>query len=152
MNRGKKITIYHVFNIYNKLFDHIETETKRLKRKRVSWKIELFKTFDASNEILFHYYNQTQWGLGYFYGQATFLRPNHGDSTFKNKNWEIKKSDLPWADVYWAALEKTCRNYQNLDTDRQIQNGKSKVYIADTYDDALNSNKTVLNIEQDQFQ
>ena len=91
-------------------------------------------------------------GLGYFYKQTTFLRPNHGDSTFKNKNWEIEKSDLPWADVYWAALEKTFRNYQNFDTDRQTQNEKSKVYIADTLDDILDNNETVTNIEQDQLQ
>ena len=152
MNRREKITIHHVFNIYNKFFDYIETETRRLKRKRVSWKIKFLKALDAFNEKLFHYYNQTQSGLGYFYGQTTFLRPNHGDSTFKSKNWEIEKNDLPWADVYWAAFEKTFRNYQDFDTDRQVQNGKSKIYIADTFNNVLDNDETVTDIEQDQFQ
>ena len=77
----KKNAIHHVFNIYNRFFYHIETETRRLKRKGVSWKIIFFKTLDAFNEKLFHYYNQTQSGLGHFYGLTIFLRPNHGDST-----------------------------------------------------------------------
>ena len=101
---------------------------------------------------MFYYYNQTQSGLGYLYKHVILLRPNHGDSTSKNTNWEFEKNDLPWADVYWATFEKTYRNYQDFDTDRQIQNGKSKIYIADTLDDILDNNETVTDIEQDQFQ
>ena len=91
MNRKKKNTIHHVFNIYNRLFDHIETETRQLKRKRVSWKIKLLKTLDAFNENLFHYYNQTQSGLGYFYGKQLFCGQIMGTQRSKTRIKKLKK-------------------------------------------------------------
>ena len=80
-----------------------------------------------------------------------FLQPNPGDSRYKNKNWAIK-NDFLLADVYWTTLEKTFRDYRNVDTDRQIRNGKSKIYIVDTLDVILDNNSTATNIEQNEFQ
>ena len=35
MSRGKEVIIYYIFNVYNYLFDYIDKELGKLRRKRV---------------------------------------------------------------------------------------------------------------------
>ena len=67
MSKGKKSIIYYVFNIYNRLFDYIEKEIRKLRRKRVSWKVEFREALKAAREKLIDYYSKTQSSVGYLY-------------------------------------------------------------------------------------
>lgn len=56
---GKTATIHYVFSIYDRLFGHIEKEIWRLRRKHVTWKVDLLRALEAAKAKLQEYYSKT---------------------------------------------------------------------------------------------
>ena len=82
----KQSIIHQVFEIYNKLFDHMEQARMRLARKRVSWKVELLDGIDSAKEKLKQYYFKTQGFLDFLYGQAALLLSTKKNTVFTGAN------------------------------------------------------------------
>jgi hypothetical protein len=52
LSKTKDITIYLIFAIYNKLFDHLEKSIKQLIRKKIAWKKLMLTALRAIKEKL----------------------------------------------------------------------------------------------------
>jgi hypothetical protein len=106
IGQSKQPTIHHVFDIYNKLFDHLEQARARLSRKRMSWKRALMLGIEAADNKLRQYYARTQGSLGHLYGKAALLSLNKKDVIFKSSNWAVSSFESTWEDVYWEKLDE----------------------------------------------
>ena len=116
IGQSKQLTIHQVFEIYNKLFDHLDQARARLSRKRVSWKRALLNGIEAAATKLRQYYSKTQGSLGYLYGKAALLSPNKKDLIFKGSNWDAPYGESRWEDQYWQSLEAEFDIYENSQT------------------------------------
>ena len=102
----RRPTLHQAFEIYDKLFEHLERASNRLSRKRVPWKIQMKEALDAAHGKLAKYYTETQSSLGYFYGKATLLHPKTKDAIFQKSSWVAERGARPWAEIYWEALRE----------------------------------------------
>jgi hypothetical protein len=98
--------IHQVFDIYDKLFDHLDQARHRLSRKKIAWKKIMLKDLIATNAKLRQYYAKTQDSLNHLYEKATLLCSNKKDAIFQNANWKIFNDETSWSETYWFALEK----------------------------------------------
>ena len=80
-------TIHHAFAVYNKLFDHLDAQIEKLKRKRLPWKVKLRDALKRGQAKLTTYYSQTKNELGDIYGIGTILAPEHKLAFFDNDEW-----------------------------------------------------------------
>jgi hypothetical protein len=81
-------TIQNVFQVYNKLFDHLDTQIEKLLDKRLEWKKKLRQSLEAGKNQLLLYYGKTKSSLGDIYGIATILAPEHKLGLFDNHEWK----------------------------------------------------------------
>ena len=105
-------TIYQMFSIYNSLFDHLNKVKNHLQRKRVLWKKELINAIDVADTKLWEYYIRTQEDLRYLYDKAILLCSLTEDTQFKSRNWQTKKRETFFRDIYWDELKANYENYQ----------------------------------------
>ena len=82
----RRPTLHQAFEIYDKLFKHLERASNRLSRKRVPWKIQMKEALDAAHRKLAKYYIETQLSLGYFYSKAILLHPKTKDAIFQKSS------------------------------------------------------------------
>jgi hypothetical protein len=82
------VTIHFVFDVYNQLFDHIEKQLRKLRPKKIKWKIEMKRALEKGKDKLSEYYARTANEIGHVYGIATILNPDNKLSLFKTKDWE----------------------------------------------------------------
>jgi hypothetical protein len=105
IGQSKSPTIHQVFEIYDKLFDHLDRARTKLSRKKVAWKKIMLEGLIAADAKLRQYYAKTQGSLGHLYGKAALLTPNRKDAIFQGSNWKVSNDETPWNEVYWSALQ-----------------------------------------------
>lgn len=81
-------TCQEVFRIYHKLFNHLDDQIEKLRRKRVLWKTELHAALTKGRTKLSIYYERTQGNLGNIYGVATILAPEYKLKLFEEEEWK----------------------------------------------------------------
>ncbi len=59
INQFKLLTIHQVFEIYDKLFDHLNRARFKLSRKKISWKRIMLENLIVVNVKLWNYYSKT---------------------------------------------------------------------------------------------
>lgn len=59
LSKTRDVTVYSVFSIYNKLFNHLNTAEEKLERKGVLWKIRMLQVLRAAKAKLRKYYTAT---------------------------------------------------------------------------------------------
>jgi hypothetical protein len=106
IDQFKYSTIHQVFNIYDKLFDHLDQARHRLSRKKIAWKKIMLKDLIATNAKLRQYYAKTQDSLNHLYEKATLLSSNKKNAIFQNSNWKIFNDETSWSETYWSAFEE----------------------------------------------
>jgi hypothetical protein len=84
-------TIQNVFEVYNRLFTHIETHISKLRRKKILWKKQMLEALQGAYEKLRSYYGQTQNNIGYIYAVGTILAPLYKASIFETPDWKDDK-------------------------------------------------------------
>ncbi|OAL68712.1 hypothetical protein A7D00_7370 [Trichophyton violaceum] len=101
-----------IYDIYEYLYDHLDASIKKLKSKRVPWKVTLYTGIRAAREKLSTYYAQTNKAQGYLYAMATILDPKSKLQTFNKASWREEAEDLgdgsPEADIDWAQEYRQC--------------------------------------------
>ncbi|KAJ5316477.1 hypothetical protein N7476_006784 [Penicillium atrosanguineum] len=107
LSKTKDATTYHVFRIYNKLFEHLERSMGQLARKKVPWKKTMRKALEAAREKLASYYKQTDTIQGDLYAIGTMLAPVNKFQFFVTNDW-----DDQWRDQYRQSFKKALSPYQ----------------------------------------
>jgi hypothetical protein len=106
IDQFKSFTIHQVFEIYDKLFDHLNRARAKLFRKKVVWKKIMLKELIAANVKLRQYYVKTQKSLNHLYEKATLLTSNKKNAIFQKSNWKIFNDETTWNEIYWSTLKK----------------------------------------------
>ena len=78
----RRPTLHQAFEIYDKLFDHLDTATGRLTRKRTPWKVQMKEALEAASTKLSKYYQKTQSSIRFLYSKAALLNPAYKDQIF----------------------------------------------------------------------
>jgi Domain of unknown function (DUF4413) len=112
-------SIHKVFEIYNNLFDHLDTSINRLSQKRAPWKKQIRDGLEKAREKLQKYYARTYQAEGYLYAIATILNPMCKLETFKGPTW--KEDDIDWHMEYRRVFEKVFHYYRNHNPDIEVQ-------------------------------
>lgn len=88
LSKTKDATIHIVFEIYNKLFEHLEKSTRQLRRKKVPWKQLMLKALDAAKNKLSEYYAKTDEMDHDLFAIGTILAPENKLQFFSGKDWD----------------------------------------------------------------
>jgi len=75
-----------VFNIYNKLYNHIDKSIHQLQRKNVPWKKVILTALYAAKGKLSHYYSMTDNIHGDLYAVGTIIAPQYKLHFFSTKD------------------------------------------------------------------
>jgi hypothetical protein len=89
-------TIHFTYNVYNELFQHIETEKQKLGRKRTTWKIKMREALDKAWQALQKWYKTTESDLQYVFSTATILSPAHKIQFFEGEDWITPSGEKPY--------------------------------------------------------
>ncbi len=106
IDQFKLFIIHQMFDIYDKLFDHLNQARNRLSRKKVAWKKTMLEDLIAANVKLRQYYAKTQDSLDHLYEKTTLLSSNKKDAIFQDSNWKIFNNETSWSETYWSIFEK----------------------------------------------
>ncbi|OQE58765.1 hypothetical protein PENNAL_c0360G08151, partial [Penicillium nalgiovense] len=107
LSQTKDVTIYLVFSIYNKLFDHLEKSIRQLQRKKVPWKQLMLAALYAAKRKLSQYYSMTDQIPGDLYAIGTIIAPQQKLQFFSTKDW-----DNNWRARYRNSFEHCLEPYQ----------------------------------------
>jgi hypothetical protein len=107
ISKIEDITIYQIFRIYNKLFDHFDFSISQLKRKRVTWKTTMREALEAGREKLSDYYRQTENVHENPFAVGTIL---HKLQFFSKSEWS--DNNYQWRKTYRDYVEKSLEPYQ----------------------------------------
>jgi uncharacterized coiled-coil protein SlyX len=99
IDQFKSFTIHQVFEIYDKLFDHLNRARTKLSRKKVAWKKIMLKELIAANAKLRQYYAKIQELLNHLYEKAILLTSNKKDAIFQNSSWKISNDETSWNEI-----------------------------------------------------
>ncbi len=110
INQFKYSTIHQIFDIYDKLFDHLDRARSKLSRKKVSWKKIMIQELNAANAKLRQYYAKTQKTLNCLYEKTTLLSSNRKNAIFQESNWKVSSDKTFWSETYWSALKEQFMN------------------------------------------
>jgi hypothetical protein len=81
-------TIHQVYEIYNCIFNYINSAQELLRQKTIRWKKEIFKALGKASEKLSQYYSDTMnSAAGELYGIAVLLDPRKKYSTWQQLEW-----------------------------------------------------------------
>jgi hypothetical protein len=106
IDQFKYFIIHQMFNIYDKLFDHLDQAHHKLSRKKIAWKKIMLKDLIATNAKLRQYYAKIQNSLNHLYEKAILLSSNKKNAIFQNSNWKIFNDETSWSETYWFAFEE----------------------------------------------
>jgi hypothetical protein len=112
-------TVHKVYDIYNNLFDHLNTSIDRLSRKRAPWKQQIRDGLHDAHQKLRKYYKRTYQTEGYIYAIAAILDPMSKLEKFKKAAWVDE--DVNWHDKYRRVFENVFDFYRNHNPDIEVQ-------------------------------
>ncbi|KAJ5902926.1 hypothetical protein N7495_003454 [Penicillium taxi] len=123
LSQTKKVTTHFVFPLYNQMFQHLETQIERLKRRPLKLgQKEILQSLHAAHKKLAEYYGQVKnETLGKIYSTATILAPDFGLKVFDGDSWEQEKEYLGettdqsqnYKRIYRESLERQLVRYQS---------------------------------------
>ncbi len=105
IDQFKSFTIHQVFEIYDKLFDHLNRARTKLFRKKIAWKKIMLEELIAANAKFRQYYAKTQESLDHLYEKADLLTSNRKDAIFQRSNWKVSNDETSWNEIYWSAFQ-----------------------------------------------
>jgi hypothetical protein len=82
LSKTKDATTHHVFQIYNKLFEHLEQSMSQLRQKKVPWKKKMLQALQAAQAKLSDYCSRTDTLRGDLYAIGTMLHQRINSSSF----------------------------------------------------------------------
>jgi hypothetical protein len=91
LSKTREATSHLVFQIYNRLFEHLEKSKTQLQRKRVPWKQQMLTSLEASHAKLREYYKETDKIYGHIYAVCTILSPDSRFQFFLSDDWADAK-------------------------------------------------------------
>lgn len=103
-------SVHKVFDVYETLFDHLESSIELLQQKKISWKERLCHGLQQAHEKLRAYYSKTYQDEGYLYAIATILNPASKLKIFSSASWIDDGTD--WVQVYQRVLTKIFEYYK----------------------------------------
>lgn len=116
LSKTKEITVYHVFGIYNALFEHFEESIARLTPKTIPWKKAMLQALNAGMAKLTSYYTKTKEIHSSLYAIGTILAPQHKLHFFSSKAWGTSENDTNWSDQYKETLRQFIAPYAQRHT------------------------------------
>lgn len=75
--KTKDVTIHSVFLVYRKLLEHIERSNRKLRKKTIPWKKDMYGALLVAKQKLREYYDKTYRDHGFLYGTGTLLAPQY---------------------------------------------------------------------------
>jgi hypothetical protein len=112
------MSIYLVFGIYNKHFNHLEKAKSALRRKKVAWKQLMLLSLEAAEKKLSHYYSMTDEIDNILYAIGTILSQRQKLDLFKGKDWD--DPDIDYRTKYRKSPEDYFRPYKKRHSDIQL--------------------------------
>ena len=103
-------TVHQVMDVYNDLFDHLDEQEAKLARKRLPWKVQMYKGLGEAREKLTEYYSQTQGQIGHQYAIASILSPIQLLQTFEGPAW----ADSAWVCIWITTLIITTQRLTSI--------------------------------------
>ncbi|KAJ5982337.1 hypothetical protein N7451_012437 [Penicillium sp. IBT 35674x] len=107
----KHLSIHHVFNIYNRLFDHPERSMRKLRRSKVSWKQLMLSSLEAAKDKLSEYYGMTDDVEGDLYAIGTILNPSNKMEFFSTSDWPPDNTGKDYEREYRESLQTLFKRY-----------------------------------------
>ena len=92
-------TVHQAFDVYNELFNHLESQIEALKYKRQPWKVKIRTALQKARSKLDEYYSMTCDHLGNIYAAATILAPEHKLAFFETEQWDDNKGRYYWVSI-----------------------------------------------------
>jgi hypothetical protein len=132
-------TVGHVFNVYDQLFDHLQSIQNRLQQKQHSWVKPIICAVEAAQEKLDKYYRKIYSNLGSLYGIATLLTPEHKSTPFSSTECWLSP-DRDWSVEFEQQLKKAYNDHY-LDSDRQVTSKPYSSRVSDSLSLLLQSRK-----------
>ena len=112
LSKTKDVTIHTVFNIYNRLFDHLERSIRQLKGKKIGWKQQMLQALESAESKLREYYYMTDTrGLSDIFAISTVLDPQYKLDFFKTPDWQDPETD--YSSQYQKSMEERVKQYQD---------------------------------------
>ena len=93
-DKRNQFTIHEIFQIYDKLFDHLNNAKLKLTRKKTTWKKIVLKKLNKTYNKFCLYYVNTQNFLNFWYDRTTFLNFNRKNFIFREFNWQKKRKEF----------------------------------------------------------
>jgi hypothetical protein len=143
INQSKLSTIYQMFDIYDKLFDHLDRARLKLSRKKISWKRVMLEDLVAANAKLRQYYSKTQESLNCLYEKTMLLSSNKKNVVFQNSNWKVENKETSWNEIYWKVLK---------DQFRDEYHDESRSYSRRKQTSRINDLDILLNVDTSSFE
>ena len=107
LSKTKDITVHLIFEIYNKLFDHLEVSIWQLQQKKVPWKRLMLSALEAAKEKLTFYYQKTDNMHNNIFAVSTILAPENKLQFFSGKDW-----DATWRKRYYQSFKNYVQPYK----------------------------------------
>ena len=108
--KTRDVTIHSVFLVYRKLLEHIERSNRRLKRKTIPWKKDIYGALLMARQKLKEYYEKTYRDHGFLYGTGTLLAPQYKLSAFDDREYSTCHEDM--SKRYYEYLRASFTQYQ----------------------------------------
>jgi hypothetical protein len=127
--KSKDTSIHLVFEVYNNLFEHIESSIRQLQRKKVHWKQGMLKALDSARDKLADYYGKTDEVNGDLFAVGTILAPEHKLQFFASRDWD---DDTDWRQRYRQSFDDCIKPYkQRLANPQKSLQDQSSTYAAE---------------------
>lgn len=88
LSKTRDMTVHLVFQIYNKLFEHLEKSMNQLRQKHVGWKQQMLESLEAGRKKLDIYYSQADNARGHLYAIGTMIAPDYRLQFFHSDDWD----------------------------------------------------------------
>jgi len=75
MSKTRGVTIHHVFQVYQDIFDYLEMQISKLERKRMQWKVDIREALVKAKLQAACYDGKTESPRGILFGLGTDLNP-----------------------------------------------------------------------------
>jgi len=114
MSKTRGVTIHHVFQVYQDIFDHLEMQISKLERKRMQWKVDIREGLLKAKLKAAAYYGKTESPRGLLFGIGTCLNPYSKLNLFRE--WDLdasgeteyersyKKEFIAYYDLHYAPI------------------------------------------------
>ena len=119
MSKTRGVTIHRVFQVYQDIFDHLESQIAKLERKRMQWKVDIREGLLRAKLKAAVYYGKTENPRGLLFSIGACLNPYSKLNLFRE--WDLddaagetdyeksyKKEFIAYYDLHYAPMNARC--------------------------------------------